>query len=287
MPILTAFGGTSGRQFMFGGGALGPPTEVSFLVVAGGGSGGYGSGGGAGGYRSAWNGETSGGGGAAESNHPVTTGVAYTVTIGAGGATSPTEGAQGTSSVFDTITTVGGGRGRDYPPPGNLRPGGPGGSGGAGKSGDGPVGTSPGGTGTANQGYPGGANIGTGGPGGTSGGGGGGAGGAGQNGDAYNAPVSPGDPGPGQASTITGSSVTRGRGGTSRFWAYVAPDGANFGGGGSSSTSVPATNADSGVVILRFAGSTPTIGAGLTYSEATVGGDTVLTFTAGTDTITW
>ena len=43
----------------------------------------------------------------------------------------------------------------------------------------------------------------------------------------------------------------------------------------------------SGIVVLRFTGATPTIGAGLTYSETTSGDETILTFTAGTDTISW
>jgi hypothetical protein len=42
----------------------------------------------------------------------------------------------------------------------------------------------------------------------------------------------------------------------------------------------------SGVVILRFPSSrTITVGPGLTYSSATVGSDSVYTFTAGTDTV--
>jgi hypothetical protein len=42
-------------------------------------------------------------------------------------------------------------------------------------------------------------------------------------------------------------------------------------------------------VILRFPTSagTPTVGAGLTYAETTEGTDTVVTFTAGSDTVVW
>lgn len=284
MPILTAFGGTSGRQFMFGGGALGPPTEVSFLVIAGGGGAGtggnnWGSGGGAGGYRSSWNGETSGGGAAAESAFPISVGTSYTVTVGAGGAYGPDSGTQGSSSVFDTITTVGGGYGRGY---GNGV-GGPGGSGGGAHAGDGPVSARAGGTGTASQGYPGGTALGTGGPGGTNASGGGGAGSAGTD-SSWNYA---GNAGAGAPSTITGSDVTRAKGTAGTFAASVAPDGANSGGGGSQGYPANPYAGDSGVVILRFTGQSPTVGAGLTYSETTVGGDTVLTFTAGTDTISW
>ena len=48
------------------------------------------------------------------------------------------------------------------------------------------------------------------------------------------------------------------------------------------------TGGASGIVILRYATSqgTPTIGAGLTSSTTTDGSDTIITFTAGTDTIT-
>ena len=66
---------------------------VEYLVIAGGGGGGgvgsagYGAagGGGAGGYRSSVSGESSGGGASAESSLTLSTGVNYTVTIGAGG----------------------------------------------------------------------------------------------------------------------------------------------------------------------------------------------------------
>ena len=67
-------------------------TVVDYLVVAGGGGGGptYGGGGGAGGYRTA-------------SGHPVTTGTSYSITVGAGGPGN----ANGSPSVFDTITSLG------------------------------------------------------------------------------------------------------------------------------------------------------------------------------------
>jgi hypothetical protein len=60
-----------------------PSLYADFLVVAGGGGGGAG-GGGAGGYRTSAG--TSGGGASAESSLGLAVGVAYTVTVGAGGA---------------------------------------------------------------------------------------------------------------------------------------------------------------------------------------------------------
>jgi hypothetical protein len=38
---------------------------------------------------------------------------------------------------------------------------------------------------------------------------------------------------------------------------------------------------------LRFTGNTPTVSAGLTYTETTDGGDTILSFTSGSGTVTW
>ena len=84
------------------------------LVVAGGGGGGtnHGGGAGAGGYRTT-------------TSLPVST--AITVTVGAGGSKGP--GTQGSSSVFDTITSAGGGYGANNVSTG-VEPGGTGGSGG-------------------------------------------------------------------------------------------------------------------------------------------------------------
>ena len=84
---------------------------VTYLVVAGGAGGGGGESGdingggagGAGGFRTA-------------SGYSVTSGIGYTVTIGAGGVGAVgdgtgTPGTNGDNSVFDTITSTGGGRG--------------------------------------------------------------------------------------------------------------------------------------------------------------------------------
>jgi hypothetical protein len=97
-------------------GTFTPATALScdVLVVAGGGGGGtnHGGGAGAGGYRT-------------------TTGLsvssAKTVTVGGGGTRGP--GTQGNSSIFDTITSAGGGYGANNVSTG-VEPGGTGGSGG-------------------------------------------------------------------------------------------------------------------------------------------------------------
>jgi hypothetical protein len=147
---------------------------VDYLVVAGGGGGGNnsGGGGGAGGYRSSVT--ASGGGGPAESALSLTA-QAYTVTVGAGGATSINDsnrGGNGSNSVFSTVTSTGGGGGGTGGP--GLLNGATGGSGGA------PTTTGSIGTGTANQGNDSGLGI-TDGVTYGMGGGGGGAGAVGQN----------------------------------------------------------------------------------------------------------
>jgi hypothetical protein len=93
-----------------------------------------------------------------------------------------------------------------------------------------------------------------------------------------------------------------GGGGSSR--SDVSPSGlpgtVNTGGGGAGSflpwtgsgvdgsiVTSPAGAGGSGIVILRFTGDTPTISAGLTYTETVIGDETLLEFTAGTGTVTW
>jgi len=268
---------------------------TSFLVVAGGGSGGYdqGGAGGAGGYRSSYNSEASGGGGSAESALTLTQGTTYTITVGAGGAavtSTPSIGLNGVDSSISgsditDITSVGGGGGGQGSPNAGLA-GGSGGGGSGGGAGN------PGGAGTANQGFAGGASyISPGNPGEDSGGG----GGAGQAGN--NPVVSGGD---GVASTITGSSVTRGgggggndygnnnsraggaggggAGGTTTPGNAASPGTANTGGGGGAGSGNPPSDSGaggSGVVILRVLTAD--------YSGTTTGSPTVTT--DGTDTI--
>ena len=82
--------------------------DVNYLVVAGGGGARYyyGGGGGAGGLRSTV--DNTGGGGSLESSLTLLPSTNYTVTVGAGGSNVTTTGS---SSVFSTISTVGGARG--------------------------------------------------------------------------------------------------------------------------------------------------------------------------------
>jgi hypothetical protein len=273
--------------------ALAPiPYSVDFLVVAGGGGGGYDAdrnvgagGGGAGGYRSS-NGTygSSGGGASAESSLSFLAGTVYTITVGAGGAGGTSaNGTNGNNSSISgsgitTITSVGGGGGGGIGGGGGQA--GSGGSGGGARNGTG-SGTGNAGDGTANQGYRGG-NQGLFSP--CNGGG-----GAGEIGNTDGQ----GAGGDGVASTITGSSVTRGGGGGGGHGspAGVAGDGgggaggsggtgsagtANTGGGGGgSATSGNGGAGGSGVVILRMPTSK--------YSGTTTGSPTVST--SGSDTI--
>ena len=234
-----------------------PPSTVEYLVVAGGGGGQSYSGGGGGGYRNSVSGELSGGNGSAESTLSITAGSQISVQIGAGG----TGRAQGSNSVFGTITAIGGGYGGGYTYNGNPV-GGSGGSGGGGGFDDGSGGVGAGGAGTANQGFNGGN-----GAGGYLGGGGGGAGGTGGNAGG------PPHGGVGRTSAITGSSVGRagGGGGGSPSFTSTTIGTNSFGGGsgGTSTTSMPTNGTvntgggggggrdqgmtgGSGVVILRY-----------------------------------
>lgn len=196
------------------------PLSVEYLVIAGGGSSSRGAnatgtgGGGAGGYRSNVSGQSSGGGGSAESSMSLSSG-SKTVTIGAGGAPQSSNGAD---SVFDTITSIGGGRGGGF----NVTSVGSGGSGGGGAYQSGSYGS-----GTTGQGYRGGNH--------TTGGGGGG-GGASEVGDDSNSNGRGGDGGDGVSSNINGSSVTRAGGGGGGahpgYTGYATNSNGGSGGGG-------------------------------------------------------
>jgi hypothetical protein len=267
-----------------------PPYSADFLVIAGGGGGVdplaagtfNGGGAGAGGYRNSYNSESSGGGGSAESSLTFTGGTVYTITVGAGGS-NYVDGNDSSISGSDitTITSTGGGAGA-----GNSA-GRAGGSGGGGAS-SGGTGNPSAGSGTANQGYAGAA-------GGDApnyyAGGGGGAGEAGNtDGNSYG--------GDGVASTITGSSVTRGGGGGgAQSPSSSVPGGAGGGGdggysavsgtsgtantgggaGGNGASGSGTTSGGSGVVILRMADAD--------YSGTTTGSPTVTTSVGGTDTV--
>ena len=118
---------------------------VDYMVVAGGASGGMGrsssytaGGGGAGGFRFSFPNPIDGGMSVSATSYPVT--------VGAGGTVPGSEdanGNNGANSVFNGITSTGGGRGGTAP--GSAEPGGSGGSGGggAGRNGSGGSGNSP------------------------------------------------------------------------------------------------------------------------------------------------
>jgi hypothetical protein len=212
-------------------GTFTPQTGLTcdYLVVAGGGGGGShnGGGGGAGGYLTS-------------TNYSVSSGTAYTVTIGAGAAavaTPSTKGLNGNNSVFATITATGGGGAGSY-------------SGTAGNSIiDGVAGGSGGGSSmyaATTAGTPGAASpSGQGNAGGTAslayaGGGGGGAGAVGGNGNViFN---TGGAGGAGLSSSITGSAVTRAGGGGGADGDGNGGAGGSGGGGAGSGASGAGTN---------------------------------------------
>ena len=262
-----------------------------FLVIAGGGAASSISGpggGGAGGYRASYNNETSGGGGSSETALSLTPGTVYTITVGAGGAgtgsSSSVIGNAGNDSSISgsditDIVSVGGGIGGFSS--GNFD----GGSGGGGRNGAG-------GSGTANQGHDGGTGVAN------AGGGGGGAGAVGANG----ASNTPGNGGNGVASTITGSSVTRGGGGGAGTYQGSLSSGGS-GGGGNGGRQDPETNSTagaantgggggakasyanipgggSGIVVLRMATADYTGTTSGSPSVSTSGSDTILVFNA-------
>lgn len=187
---------------------------VEYLVVAGGGGG-----------KPAVSGAAAGiGGGAggllAGTGYDAATGVALTVTVGAGGASNT----NGSNSVFDTFTATGGGTGNT-----------------AGGSGGGKIYSqaAPGAAGTSGQGYAGGAGSGsyTGGTYYPSGGG-GGAGGVGGNGNNNN---TAGTGGPGVSNSISGSAVVYAGGGGGACYGGGTPGYGDLGGGGGGAGAYPST----------------------------------------------
>ena len=225
-----------------------------YLVVAGGGGGGGsvlhgvgGGGGGAGGYRTSVG--TSGGGASAQSAISITSDNNYSITVGAGGSGAVSTSTSGSSSSISgsgitTITTTGGGYGGMW-----TRNAANGGSGG------GASWTYSKGTGTANEGYDGGATPGYV----NASSGGGGAGGAGGTGSGN----TKGSAGAGIASSISGSSVTRGVGGLAGNYTEPGINGSNgtvnYGNGGEGACAGDVSggpwiggNGGSGVVIIRY-----------------------------------
>ena len=256
----TSWNATSSATFTF---------NVSYLVIAGGGSGvdvPPSGGGGAGGYRNSYASETSGRGSSTETPHATLRGTNYTISVGAGAS----QGSNGSNSIFSTITSLGGGLGKQS--------GQAGASGGAG--GGGGWNGYAGGAGTTGQGYDGGA--GSSGP--ARGGGGGGAGSAGTNGNPPNG-------GNGLSSSITGSAVTRGGGGGGGSDGSGGNGGSGGGGrAGNSGSDKNSGTGGSGVIILRWATSDATIsiGSGLTNGGVqTDGSDSYVVFTAGSGNVSW
>jgi hypothetical protein len=275
--------------------------QPSYLVVGGGAGGGsnYGGGGGAGGYRTHYSSDRNGG---QRDNTPIpldiVVGKDYTVTVGAGGSANT----DGSDSVFGNITSNGGGAGK-----GLNTAGSDGASGGAGGASNNLVGGNSQEIQGSDAGRGSDSGVGRG-----SGGGGGGAGGAGGNGSSSANGATGGNAGPGLTSNITGTGVGLAGGGAGGAGVGSSPNNsgnegggnggssqngvgpnsgtANTGGGGGGGGAGQTAGAGgSGIVRLRFptADYTLTIGAGLTSSSATDGSDTVVSFTAGTGTITF
>ena len=303
------------------------PDSVEFLVIAGGGGTmAGGGGGGAGGYLSSVSGDNSGDNSPSLSTLTPVKDTAYTVTVGGGGAGGQTSSGNGTPSVFASQTAVGGGRSRVSPGTGVTGGSGGGGgaplgtySGGAGTANQGNAGG--GGVWTSND------RAGSGGGGGASAAGrtaymigpnpygpfyGDGDGGAGQvstiisdtlatslsvgevsGGSVYFA--GGGGGGGRDAGTFGGASGGIGGGAPTNIGNGDGPAGQTNTGGGGGGTDYESNPkhyggaGGSGVVIIRFdsGGNTPTVGAGLTYTETTDQGYKVLVFTSGSDTITW
>ena len=258
-----------------------------FLVIAGGGSGGYAAAagaGGAGGLRTSY-GSVTGGGLSAESQLSIGAGTTYTMTVGDGG-TKPANWsahhgtAGGTSSLTGSditdITTVGGGVGSGYEY--SVHTVCNGGSGGGAGDPNGSMNDIEG-TGTAGQGYAGGESGAVAGNDGTqAGGGGGGAAGAGGTGQHA---VAGGTGGAGLTLDITGSDVgyAGGGGGGSLVSGGTATHGGGAGGatpvdgtdgtggGGGAGESTSGKEGGSGVVILRVTTDVTTAGANLTLQS--------------------
>ena len=284
------------------------PITVSYLVVAGGGGGssGYGGigggGGGAGGLRSSY-GSTGGGPTWANENIiSIIVGVNYQITIGGGGsgsqASSGATGVSGSNSVFNNITSIGGGGAKSYQisqVPGSSLSGGSGGGGAWTTITPGAAVTSP-----VTHGYAGGAGTNSGPSYGGGGGGGAGAVGVSSSGSSAggggvglqvnidgssNYYAGGGGSGTSQTSGAgTGGSSVGGNGGTiNNIGGNATPYRGSGGGGGGAGNTVIAGNGSGGIVILRYP-SNLTI-SGLSGTTTTISTDKVTTFTAGTGNI--
>jgi hypothetical protein len=223
-------------------GTFTPNTALTadYLVVAGAGGGGGpgvsgGGGGGAGGVRCTVG--ATGGGGSLETPLSLSSGSAYTVTVGAGGAADTI----GNNSIFGSITSTAGGRGKSSGSAANAN----GGSGGGGNGTAAGVSANIAGTGTANQGYAGGDGF----PGpGDNARNSGGGGGAGSVGAAGTASVG-GNGGSGITTSISGTSTVYaggGGGGVGYGTRGTGTNGGGNGGNGSTAGGAGTTNTGSG-----------------------------------------
>lgn len=207
----------------------------------------------------------------------------YTVTVGAGGAATDkfTVGNQGSNSVFNTFTAIGGGGGPDYNSDGGSGGSGAGGSENLTAAGSSTQTSPSGATGYGNDGGAGGA---------YQSGGGGGGGGAGSAGQAYNAGRAGGS---GKANIVTGTTLCAGGAGCPpntyrNSTAGAANTGNGATGAGASGSEGSGASGGSGVIIIKYPDSyTISVGAGLTSSSSTSAGFTTTTFTAGTDSISF
>lgn len=286
---------------------------VQYLVIGGGGSGGGaewvsgGGGGGAGGYRNSYASEASGANSSTETPLTIQPNTDYTITVGGGGAAKKNQavGAQGSSSVFASITSLGGAGGA----------GAHGGSATSGGSGGGGTTATSRSSGTANQGSAGGHGLH--GPNTCpnhylAGGAGGGAGGGGNTPSCSGGNITGGN---GLESSITGTAVkragggygagndntfnypfdsvwggggtTNGQGGTGSARSGVANKG---GGGGAATSNLNAYSGagGKGVVIVRVPFDwNCNNSSGLTKTETLdyANNEKVIEFTNGTDTV--
>jgi hypothetical protein len=304
-----------------GGGGIAGSISLDYLIVAGGGSGGSGST-----FNAAGGG--GGAGGVLQGTIGVNVGDTYALTVGTGGATAApfALGNNGTSSIFNTFTAVGGGAGASHTVQGqspNNIAGSAGGSGGGGSGSTALGGTGgAGGAGTSGQGNNGSAGA-TNQP--LSGGGGGGAATAGVA-AATGSNARAGSGGAGISSNITGAPTFYGGGGGGGIYGYngvpylgalpglggtggggngsgsVSTAGANGtantgGGGGGGTTNDPAprtpggTNGGaggSGIVILKCPSAYEIAEpSGLNYSSALSGGNRIYSFYSGTGNVTF
>ena len=294
--------------------ALNPsPLLVDYLVVAGGGSGGsqYGGGGGAGGLLTNYNNGVAA--------IPLSLSTPYNVTVGVGGAgviyaTSPSN--NGADSVFDSVTSKGGGYGGYFFGGSTASTGGnSGGSGGGGGMGLSAGVSTAGGIATpTGQGSDGGDGYRGSGGGDYLGGGGGGSSAPGQDGSA-GATSTGGFGGAGSSVSITGTALSYAGGGGGSGSITGGAGGAGGGGTGTGNSYNGATingtintggggggmlpyasgslsgSGGSGIVILRYptadVSSFAVTGTLNTPTPSIVGTDSILQFTGGTGTITF